>query len=300
MELTLALGGGGAKGHAHLGVLRCLEDEGFRIKAIAGTSAGGIIGACYAAGYTPAELIDYFQQTDQSALYRRRPEDGPSLLGVAGLNRMFEELLGERTFADLRIPLVLTAVDLNTGCEVLLSEGRVRDAVLATMAIPGIFPPQQWNGALLVDGGVLDLVPVAPARHLMPGLPVVAVSLSSPIQAARSLPAMIAPPSNPLVEYFVRTRVAQAFNIFAQAINISNAALAELRLKLDHPDVLLRPDVADTGVLDYVNVAEMARRGEEETRRRLAEIRRAAGWQGRLRRGWRRWMHLQEDILDGA
>ncbi|RMF45098.1 MAG: patatin-like phospholipase family protein, partial [Anaerolineae bacterium] len=267
MELALALGGGGAKGHAHLGVLRCLEREGYHIKAIAGTSAGGIIGACYAAGYTPDELVDYFQQVDQSSLYGRRPEDGPSLLGIAGLNHIFEELLGERTFDDLRIPLVLTAVDLNTGCEVLLREGRVRDAVLATMAIPGVFPPQEWNGALLVDGGVLDLVPVAPVRALAPELPIVAVTLSPPPQAARNLPAMLTPPSNPIVEYFVRTRVAQAFNIFARAINVSNAALAELRLEVDHPDVLLRPDVGDIGVLDFVNVAEMARRGEAETQR---------------------------------
>ncbi len=300
MELALALGGGGAKGHTHLGVLRCLENEGFHIKAIAGTSAGGIIGACYAAGYTPDELVEYFQQVDQSSLYRRRPEDGPSLLGVAGLNRIFEELLGERTFADLRVPLVLTAVDLNTGCEVLLREGRVRDALLATMAIPGVFPPQEWNGALLVDGGVLDLVPVNPARSLAPALPVVAVTLSSPPQAARNLPAMLTPPSNRIVEYFVRTRVAQAFNIFAQAINISNAALAELRLEVDHPDVLLRPDVQDTGVLDFVNVAEMARRGEAEARRRLPEIYRAVGWQGRLRRAWRHMVHLQAEAVDGT
>ncbi len=284
MNLALALGGGGAKGHAHLGVLRVLEQENFRITAIAGTSAGGIIGACYAAGYTPDELVDYFQQIDQSNLYRRRPEDGPSFLGVKGLNRMFEELLGERTFADLRIPLVLTAVDLNTGAEVLLREGRVVDAVLATMAIPGIFPPQEWDNALLVDGGVLDPVPVAPARGLAPGAPVLAVALTPPLQSARRMTAMIKPPPVPVLERFVRSRVVQAFNIFAQAMSINTAALTEFRLQLDPPDVLLRPEVSDIGVLDYVNVAEMARRGEAVARRHLPEIRRAAGWQGRLRR----------------
>lgn len=284
MNLVLSLGGGGAKGHAHLGVLRVLEAENFRITGIAGTSAGGIIGACYAAGYTPDELVDYFQQIDQANLYRRRPEDGPSFLGVAGLNRMFEELLGERTFDDLRIPLVLTAVDLHTGTEVLLREGRVVDAVLATMAIPGIFPPKEWNGALLVDGGVLDPVPVAPARALASDEAVVAVSLTPPLQSARSLTAIMKPPPVPVLERFVRSRVVQAFNIFAQAMSINTAALTEFRLQLDRPDVLLRPEVSDVGVLDYVNVAEMARRGEAVTRQRLAEIRRAAAWPGRLRR----------------
>ncbi|GAB4532193.1 MAG: patatin-like phospholipase family protein [Anaerolineales bacterium] len=298
MELVLALGGGGAKGHAHLGVLRCLEEAGIKVAAIAGTSAGGIIGACYAAGYTPDELVDYFQQLDQGTLYGRRPEDGPSLLGVAGLNQMFEELLGERTFDDLQVPLTLTAVDINSGCEVLLREGRVVDAVLASMAIPGIFPPKAWNGALLVDGGVVDPVPVGPARQMTPGMPVIAVSLTAPPENARDLPAMIPSSDIPVFEYVARTRVAQAFNIFVQSINISTASLAELRLQLDRPDVLLRPDVLDIGVLDYVNVAELARRGEAEARAHLPEIRRAAGWAGALRRKVRVAWHAQEARLE--
>ncbi len=295
--VTLALGGGGAKGHAHLGVLRCLEAHDIEIAAIAGTSAGGIIGACYAAGYTPDELVDYFQQLDQDKLYGRLPEDGPSLLGVAGLKKVFDDLIGERTFADLKIPLVLTAVDLNSGCEVLLSDGRVVDAVLATMAIPGVFPPKPWDGALLVDGGVSNPVPVVPARNLAPYLPVVAVSLSAPPEMAHRLPAMLTTPEIPVLEYVVRTRVAQAFNIFAQAISISGAHLAELRLQLDRPDVLLRPDVYDIGMLDYVNIAELARRGESETQKHIVEIQRATSRWGRLRRRLRQVWHAQETYL---
>ncbi len=295
--VTLALGGGGAKGHAHLGVLRCLEAHDIEIAAIAGTSAGGIIGACYAAGYTPDELVVYFQQFDQDKLYGRLPEDGPSLLGVAGLKKMFDDLIGERTFADLKIPLVLTAVDLNSGCEVRLSEGRVVDAVLATMAVPGIFPPRPWDDALLVDGGVTNPVPVAPARNLAPHLPVVAVSLTAPPQIAHRLPAMLTPPEIPVLEYVARTRVAQAFNIFVQAINMSSVHLTELRLQLDRPDVLLRPNVHDIGVLDYVNIAELARRGESEAQKHLLEIQRATSRWGRLHRTLRRVWHAQEARL---
>jgi NTE family protein len=75
MEISLALGGGGSKGFAHLGVLRCLEREGYKIRAIAGTSAGGIVGTIYAAGYTPQEMLESFQRVDQSQLYRRQPGD---------------------------------------------------------------------------------------------------------------------------------------------------------------------------------------------------------------------------------
>jgi len=118
MEISLALGGGGSKGFAHLGVLRCLEKEGFKIRAVAGTSAGGIVSTLYAAGYNPDELLDRFKEFDQSRLFGRQPGDGPSLLGVAGINHLLADLLGERTFDDLRIPCAVTAVDLRLEKEV--------------------------------------------------------------------------------------------------------------------------------------------------------------------------------------
>ena len=125
MEISLALGGGGSKGFAHLGVLRCLEKEGFKIRAVAGTSAGGIVSTLYAAGYSPDELLDRFKEFDQTRLYGRQPGDGPSLLGVAGINHLLADLLGERTFDDLRIPCAVTAVDLRLEKEVVLKRGRV-------------------------------------------------------------------------------------------------------------------------------------------------------------------------------
>src|SRR5512143_3205463 len=126
MDISVALGGGGARGNSHVGVLRRLEREGYRIRAVAGTSFGGIVAALYAAGFTPDEIEEIFCRVDQAALYGRAPGDGPSLLGLAGVTHWLNETLGERTFADLKIPCALTAVDLNSGQEVVLSEGLVR------------------------------------------------------------------------------------------------------------------------------------------------------------------------------
>jgi len=283
VEISLALGGGGSKGIAHLGALRCLEKEGFQIRALAGTSVGALVGAIYAAGNSPDQMLELFRNVDQSRLYGRQPGDGPALLGVAGVNRVLQELLGNCVFADLRIPFAASAVDMLTEKEIVIRNGRVIDAVLASMALPGIFPPFQWGDHLLVDGGLLDPVPVAPARSLAPGLPVVAVVLSDPHPQPAEI---LEPPSFldhvPLLRQIARLRAAQAFNIFLHSINISNRYLTEMRLRLDKPDVVIRPEVDEIGLLDRVEIEEIAQRGEKAVMENLAALRQTFGWRPKL------------------
>src|SRR5215208_127680 len=164
MDITLALGGGGSKGNAHIGVIRRLEKEGYRIRAVAGTSFGGLVAAFYALGYSADKLEELFATADQSQFYGHGPNDGPSLIGLAGVTRLLEETIGDCTFADLKLPCILTAVDLKSGKEVFLSKGRLVDAILATIAMPGVFPARYTEGLELVDGATLDPVPVAAAR----------------------------------------------------------------------------------------------------------------------------------------
>ena len=286
MDISIALGGGGAKGNAHVGVLRRLEKEGFHIRAIAGTSFGGVVAALYAAGYSPEAILENFLQVDQSRLYSRSSDERPALLGLSGVRKWLEEVIGERTFADLEIPCALTAVDLNSGCEVILQEGSVRDAVLATVAVPGIFPAFQWNEWELVDGGVLDPVPVAVARELAPSLPVVAVSLHTPIgEPARSMTMPV--PSGlpkPILNRLSHIRYAQAFDIFLRSVDIGNRAVAAYRLETDKPDVILQPVVGDIELLQHVDVSEVAQRGEEAVVASLKELKDLFSLTSRLRR----------------
>ena len=211
MDITLALGGGGSRGYAHIGVIRRLEQEGFRIKAIAGTSFGGIVGVLYAAGYRPNDLEEMFCALDQKRLYGHAPEDGPSLIGLAGVRQQLINILGDRTFDSLRMPFAVTATDLKSGSEVVLTSGLLLDAILATIAMPGIFPARHIGDFELVDGGTLDPVPVVPARALAPRLPVVAVSLTLPMGSAarylvRSSPGLCAAcPDRPVQPDALRT-----------------------------------------------------------------------------------------------
>ena len=153
MDITLALGGGGSRGISHIGVIRRLEKEGFRIKAIAGSSFGGLVAILYALGYRPNDLEEMFASLDQRQFYGRTANDGPALLGLAGVTQLLESVIGDRTFADLRIPCVVTATDLKGGTEVILSEGRLVDAILATIALPGIFPARRAAAAGLLSPG---------------------------------------------------------------------------------------------------------------------------------------------------
>jgi NTE family protein len=290
MEITLALGGGGARGIAHLGVLRVLEREGFRIRAVAGTSIGSLVGALYASGKTAGELEALFTAVDQTRLFGWPLSEGPGLLGLRGVVDFLKNHLGERTFDDLPLPCAAVAVDLNSRREIILQEGRVLDAILGSIAVPGLFPPKELHPYLLIDGGTLDPVPVRAARALAPGLPVVAVSLLAPLEVPSTPPSLPLPVPNPLAKQLSRLNITQALSIFAEAIDIGQRQMSELRLKMDAPEVIVRPNVDDLHLLDRVNISEIALRGEVAMEAVLPDLRRALSLSARAARQWRRVM----------
>ena len=286
MNITLALGGGGAKGNAHIGVIRRLQKEGFKIKAIAGTSFGGVVAVFHALGYSPNEIEDIFAALDQKELYGYSETEGPSLLGLGGATKWLKQTIGERTFKDLKIPCILTAADLRTAREVLLSEGSLVDAVLATIAIPGIFPAKRIGDLELIDGGALDPVPVAPARSLKPHLPVIAVVLNSPMGHPAETWSIPLPEYLPqtLIERISKLRYTQALDVFLRSLDMVTRAVAEYRLEVDEPEFIIRPMVADVDILEQVNVRDVTIKGDQAVEAILPELKKLFAWQNRLRR----------------
>jgi NTE family protein len=272
-----------------LGVLRVLEREGFRIRAVAGTSIGSLVGALYALGKTAGELEAIFTEVDQSRLFGWPLSEGPGLLGLRGIADFLRTQLGEKTFDDLPLPCAAVAVDLTSNREIILQEGSVLDAILGSIAIPGLFPPKEHNQYLLIDGGTLDPVPVRAARALAPGLPVVAVSLLMPLDDP-STPPSLQPSSthNPLKKQLNRLNITQAVRIFAGAVDIGQRQMSELRLMIDAPEVIVRPEVADINLLDKVDIAEIALRGERAMQAVLPDLRRAVSLTSRAARQFKR------------
>ncbi len=286
MDIALALGGGGSRGYSHIGVLRRLEQEGYRVRAVAGTSAGGVIAALYAAGYSPDEMEERLSKTDQTRLFIRSNGEGPSILGFGGATKLLESLLGDLTFEELKLPCAVVAVDIKSALEVVLHEGRVVDAVLATGAVPAIFPPQQIGEHLLVDGATLNPVPVSVARSLAPSLPTVAVVLS-PLLGQERIQVPLRFPTRipaPIMDRLSRSRLAQALNIYIQATDAGARMLTDLRLKIDAPDVIVRPDVVAVGLLDKVDVHNIVHLGEVAMDAALPDLKRVTGWTYRLRK----------------
>ncbi len=291
-EISVALGGGGIKGIAHIGVLNRLIREGFSIQAIAGTSAGGIIGSVFASGMPTDEIVKLVTGIEQAKFFTSGFHDGPSLLGLGGLTNILMDSIGHKSFEDLQIPLACTAVDINSAQEVIISKGPVLDAIIATVAIPGIFPPVVLGDRTLVDGGVFDPVPVSVARWLAPTLPVVAVVLSPIPEGWAHLPDFTLPtPSGfaaAFLNQFSKLKIAQAVRIFTRSTDITTRMLTELRLSVDKPDVVIRPDVGSFGLLDFGNPHELIRLGEEAADRVIPEIKQSLSWTGQITRRLRR------------
>lgn len=161
--LGLALSGGGGRGLAHIGVLMALDEAGLQPDYLAGTSMGGLIAAAYAVGISPVELEGIAHEFSSfRSLWKLADPTLPKEGIIQGdrIQTFLNQTLKGKTFDDLRIPLTLTGVDLNTGKEVLLQEGPVADAVRVTISVPGLFLPIEREGKRLVDGGLLNNLPV--------------------------------------------------------------------------------------------------------------------------------------------
>lgn len=286
LDISVALGGGGSKGNAHIGVLRVLEKQGFNIRAIAGTSFGGLVACFYAAGFSPDDIEEIFSKVDQTRMYERVKDEVSSLLGLTRVSKWLQESLGGLNFEDLLIPCAVTAVDLRTSNEVILRRGELRPAILSTIAMPGIFPSFMSEELELIDGGLLNPVPVAVARSLAPSLPVVAVPLNAPLgEPIQSRPTpWLTGFAGLLAARFGNWRVAKAFDIFMRSVEIGGRQLTELRLQLEKPEVIIRPNVTEIGVLERVNVHDVVKLGEEAATAQLPELMRAMTWSAGISR----------------
>jgi NTE family protein len=165
--LGLVLGGGAVRGAAHLGVLSVLEARGLRPSCIAGTSVGALVGACYAAGHSVDSLLDAFRGLSWFGVARPSLRLSiEALLDPGPLERFLREQLDQKRFSDLGVPFAAVACDLLSGERVDLVRGDVERAVLASSALPGVFPPVEIDGRILVDGALVANLPVATVRAL--------------------------------------------------------------------------------------------------------------------------------------
>ncbi len=257
MKAGLVLGGGGARGFAHIGVLRALDERGITPVAIAGCSIGGIIGALFAAGRSPESIRESFSEVDTIRLLDLGKRG--SLFGGAGIARELGRFLPE-TFEDLDIPLAVTAVDVQEGVTVVLRHGALVPALRATSAFPGIFSPVDYEDRILIDGGVLNNVPIDVARSMTPK-PIIAVSVASPANRrlvfhdSRSFWDRVKDP-------FVPGKRPLAIELFMKAFDIPASVITDITLTIHRPEVLIKPRLdPDLKLEDYKRMDEAVEAG---------------------------------------
>jgi NTE family protein len=247
--IGVALGGGFARGMAHIGVLKVLEQEGIPVRVIAGTSVGALIGACYCSGLSVEEL----ERVARSVRFTTFARWTVSRYGFASNDRMVQFLnrtLKVKTFEELRIPLGVTATDFKTGEGVVFHSGSIIDPIRASCAYPGMFLPVEIRGRWLVDGMLSHPVPTSPL-HEMGADRVIAVHLRgqwSKDGAPRHL-----------------------FDVIGQSFAIAQDQMSHLWRGA--ADVIVEPDVAGFAYDDFKRAGELITSGEIATRKVLPEIR---------------------------
>jgi NTE family protein len=269
-SVGVALGGGGARGIAHIGVLRVLEREGMPVDCLAGTSIGGIIAAGYASGLTPDQLEDEAKNTTSMWRMLRLADLAPlkhGLLRGKRIQDFFEDRLGNKTFDELEIPLAIVSVDLNARKEAVITQGPVSLAVRATISVPGLFAPVEVHGQRLVDGGLLNNVPVSAVRQLGADV-VIAVDVEPD-------------PQDPTHARFTSSRwmpegLTRTFATLDESISLILAKVQESYLHQHPPDMYFRPVIpAGINVLSgYNRVEELIHAGESCAEAALPELRR--------------------------
>lgn len=273
--LGLALGGGGVRGGAHIGLLKVLEREGIEVGPIAGTSAGGIVGGLYAAGLSAARIERLLLNCTPEALLEPDPS-GWSLLSTRRFVDLIRRRVGDLRIEDLPHPFAAVAVDLRSSSEVHLSSGPLLAAIQATMAVPGLLCPVEDEGCLLVDGGVLNNVPVDAVRELG-AKRVLAVDVGVPAEFPLEIASFGLPPGpvpRLLERVLALTGRDRAALAAAKAIGMLSAQLSEYRLRENPPDLLLRPDLGEIAIMDMARLPETIAAGEAMAEAHLPEIRR--------------------------
>lgn len=247
--LGLALGGGFARGIAHIGVLKVLEEAQIPISFVAGTSVGALIGAAYCGGLSTAEL----EQIAFQVRSRHIAQWTLSKLGLASNQRMavfLHRILKQKSFEDLKIPLAIAATDFNTGEGVLFRSGPLIDAVRASCAYPGMFLPVEINGRLLVDGMLAYPVPSIPLR-MMGARRVLSIHLKGGLN---------------------RTGPRHVFDVIGQSFSI--ALEHNARIWRGASDLVVEPDVTGFEYDDFARAGEMIRAGEVAMRQALPQVQR--------------------------
>lgn len=283
--IALALGGGGARGFAHVGILEVMEEHGIKVDYLAGTSMGSVIGAMYALGMPLMrikEIAMHFQNINFSPMEYATPFH-ESLLSADFIKEGLKQVFGEAKFEDCKIPFSTLAVDLESGKEVVFNKGSIVEALRAAVSIPIIFPPHFYQDRYLVDGAVLNNVPLSilvdKKADVMIGVKLANYTsqqyISGMVYAKyhRSKYQNLFKKSGVIETYLAQRKsdIKLLIGIALRALDIASEDSTNIRIEDSHPDFLLNPNV-QCGHLEFDKADEAIKEGRRSMTEALPEL----------------------------
>lgn len=284
-KIGLALGSGVARGWAHIGILRRLQEEGIEVDFIAGTSVGAVVGGAYAAGSLD-ELEEWTRKLSEYSFFKFLDFKitGGGLFGGNSLNKLMKLKFGEKDFKELGIPFTAVACELKTGHEVWLDTGKISDAIQASFALPGVFEPVNRDKSWLVDGALVNPVPVSVCRAAGCEM-VIAVNLSEDLygrvmkvrkgakgtgeygvfQEMVKDPAALGRGGSKSIFRKLFSHKGSAPSLFANmvaSLSILQNRLSRSRLAGDPPDVSISPRCGHIGLMEFHRAEELIEEGK--------------------------------------
>jgi NTE family protein len=291
LSIGIALGGGGAKGFAHIGILRVLEENGVACNLVSGTSMGALIGALYCL-YGRIDEVEKLALEFENSDLRRYLAPKLSTSGLISEKRIrdfLKTVFREYKIENLKRPFFCTATDILSGEELVFSSGSLVEAVMSSISIPVVFPANHYHGRYLVDGGLVDPVPVGVLKQNGAAMTIAANVLSPSRMMKRGAKTARKQKRNPLLieridSFIVRSgnsrKKGGAPNIIEEMLftfEIMQQEMVRSKLKNDAPDILIEVETSDFRIYEFNHPREIIDRGKETTRRLIKSVKRQLG-----------------------
>ncbi|MBU0668158.1 patatin-like phospholipase family protein [Patescibacteria group bacterium] len=282
-KIGIAFGGGGAKGLAQIGIMKVLEKYNIKISSVAGTSAGAVIGGGIALGYRAEEIFQKIKDGIGNGKVTRISNLAilsESLIKDEAINKGIKSVFGDKTFKDLKIPFLATAVDLESGEEVVIKDGKLWEAARASSAIPFIISPYFLKGRYLVDGGLLNNVPVDRIREQKNIDIVIGIELGG-MTSRQYISGMIwekyhKKPANfkylPSVIARWKTNTTLMAHVMLRSLDILRERELKARYKKAHPDIIIRPKLENISLLDFGKYQEAIDAGADAAEKIIPDL----------------------------
>ncbi|RJP67914.1 MAG: hypothetical protein C4539_09680 [Ignavibacteriales bacterium] len=302
-QVGLVLGSGGARGLAHVGVIKSLEENNIPVDSVSGTSIGALIGGLYASGFSVKSLEKVIQEVDKIMVAKLLMPKlfTPGFIDNNKVRYFINEFVGDINIEDMKIPFASVATDLVTGEEVVFDKGPLIDAIIASIAIPAVFQPVFLKNRYLIDGGLSNPLPISVAKGNGSQI-IIAVNVSpNPKRITKKIKSKQTNEIKLLVKKLpslftgllndnkqkVRSVKSEGeierqkpvsfpspsiLNVFLQSISISNNNLMTQHLRFAKPDILISPNIEDFDMLEFYKGSEIIKRGYEAAQKSLQEI----------------------------